>query len=347
VQTSERYLHVTHHAALIYTSTLLGYLTSNVEGIYKTMEYQIKSHPIQTLVSGDMLHITSYSFDGSPGPRVYLQANLHGPEILGSMILLKLIDHLKTLDTICGSITIVPQANPIATMAQVYGQQVGRWNQQTGNNWNRIFKIDSKALNTKSIEGKLASTLMSLASNHDHVLDIHTSGKESVTHLYTTKESVSSFVSLNPGVSILYSNKHYFNAFDESVAVANNCVAATWEAGVHGEIDAGVLEKRVGDLMLWLKGLGVLDGDKVSPVSLRCVVTIDETITLYSNAPGYVVWNVDAGDVVEVGETVCETYNPSDGSIVLLIADKKMFVLSKYALQAVCVGQELGKMICL
>ena len=309
------------------------------------MKYTIKHQPIQTLVSGDTLHITSYAFIGGPGPKIYLQANLHGPEILGSMILLKLIDHLKTLDSIKGSIIIVPQANPIATMAQVYGHQVGRWNQQTGNNWNRIFQMDASRLNTKSIEGKLASNLMGLASQHDYVLDIHTSGKESIPHLYTTKQSVSSFAALSPHISILYSSSDYFNAFDESVAIANNCVAATWEAGVHGEIDPLVLEKRVGELLVWLESLGDLESYSEAESHLGSVVTIDDTKTLYANAPGYVVWCVDAGDVVEVGESVCETYKPSDGSVVSLLAEQKILVLSKYPLQAVSVGQELGKIV--
>ncbi len=261
------------------------------------------------------------------------------------MILLKLIDHLKTLDSIKGSIIIVPQANPIATMAQVYGHQVGRWNQQTGNNWNRIFQMDASRLNTKSIEGKLASNLMGLASQHDYVLDIHTSGKESVSHLYTTKESVSSFAALSPSVSILYSSSDYFNAFDESVAMANDCVAGTWEAGAHGEIDSSALEERVGELMLWLKSLRVLESHSEAESHLDSVVTIDDTKTLYANAPGYVVWLVDAGDVVEVGESVCEIHNPADGSKVLLLVEMKVLILSKYPLQAVSVGQEIGKII--
>ena len=57
--------------------------------------YEMEIIPTQTLVSGGTLTVPVHTIIGkNSSPSVYLQTNIHGPEILGSAVLVQLIEHL-------------------------------------------------------------------------------------------------------------------------------------------------------------------------------------------------------------------------------------------------------------
>ena len=98
--------------------------------------------PIQQLASGDRLSIQVYKFIGAnPGKKAYLQANLHGAEIVGNAVIHQLIEFLITInDTqLNGEIWLVPVCNPISTNQRTHYFSTGRYNIFDGKDWNRIF----------------------------------------------------------------------------------------------------------------------------------------------------------------------------------------------------------------
>ncbi|MBD1895719.1 succinylglutamate desuccinylase/aspartoacylase family protein [Coleofasciculus sp. FACHB-129] len=98
--------------------------------------------PIQQLASGERLSIQVYKFIGAnPGKKAYLQANLHGAEIVGNAVIHQLIEFLITLnDTqLNGEIWLVPVCNPISTNQRTHYFSTGRYNIFDGKDWNRIF----------------------------------------------------------------------------------------------------------------------------------------------------------------------------------------------------------------
>ncbi len=98
--------------------------------------------PLQHLASGDRLFLQVYKFIGSqPGKKAYLQANLHGAEIVGNAIIQQLIDFLITLDDrqLTGEIWLVPVCNPLSTNQRNHNFATGRYNVYDGKDWNRIF----------------------------------------------------------------------------------------------------------------------------------------------------------------------------------------------------------------
>ncbi|NES23871.1 MAG: succinylglutamate desuccinylase/aspartoacylase family protein, partial [Symploca sp. SIO3E6] len=103
---------------------------------------KITTIPIQHLVSGDRLAIQVYQFSGSkPGKKAYLQANLHGAEIVGNAVIHQLIEFLLTLDDsqLVGEICLVPVCNPLGTNQRHHHFSTGRFNPYDGKDWNRIF----------------------------------------------------------------------------------------------------------------------------------------------------------------------------------------------------------------
>jgi uncharacterized protein len=106
------------------------------------MQPNITSIPIFQLASGDLLSIQLYRFYGKQsGAKVYLQANLHGAEIVGNAVIYELLDwftHLKP-DQLIGEIWLVPVCNPLGTNQRSHYFSSGRFNPYDGKDWNRIF----------------------------------------------------------------------------------------------------------------------------------------------------------------------------------------------------------------
>ncbi len=102
----------------------------------------IETIPLLQLASGDHLSIKVYRFSGArPGKKVYLQANLHGSEIVGNAVIYQLIEFLMTLESevLTGEIWLVPVCNPLATNQRSHQFATGRFNTYDGKDWNRIY----------------------------------------------------------------------------------------------------------------------------------------------------------------------------------------------------------------
>ncbi|MCL1475534.1 succinylglutamate desuccinylase/aspartoacylase family protein [Argonema antarcticum] len=98
--------------------------------------------PLVQLASGDRIHLQIYKFIGAnPGKKAYIQANLHGSEIVGNAVIHQLIEFLMTVDTtdIAGQIWLVPVCNPFSTNQRSHYFSTGRYNIYDGKDWNRIF----------------------------------------------------------------------------------------------------------------------------------------------------------------------------------------------------------------
>ncbi|WP_018152952.1 succinylglutamate desuccinylase/aspartoacylase family protein [Leeia oryzae] len=178
-----------------------------------------KNHPLLSDTPGTQRQVTSYHF-GQPGLglKVYVQAGLHADELPGQLVSWHLIEQLQQAEqqgAIRGEIIVVPSANPIGLSQGLLHGGVGRFEINSGQNFNRHYpdlysqiadalanKLgqDAKAnqriireamqaaLNAKPPVTELDAlrhTLMSLAFDADIVLDLHCD-LEAVVHLYTT-----------------------------------------------------------------------------------------------------------------------------------------------------------------
>ncbi|NJN76839.1 MAG: succinylglutamate desuccinylase/aspartoacylase family protein [Synechococcaceae cyanobacterium RL_1_2] len=94
------------------------------------------------LASGDRVAIQVYKFRGqNPGPKAYIQANLHGCEIVGNEVVHHLIHYLSDAPStaLTGEIWLVPTCNPLATNQRSHFYATGGFNPYSGQDWNRIF----------------------------------------------------------------------------------------------------------------------------------------------------------------------------------------------------------------
>ncbi|MFW6358821.1 MAG: M14 family zinc carboxypeptidase [Chroococcales cyanobacterium] len=106
------------------------------------MHPQISTIDLLQLASGDRLSLQVYKFEGYQcDKKVYIQANLHGSEIVGNAVIHQLIEFLCGLDEtqILGNIWLVPLCNPLGANQRSHFFSTGRFNSYDGKDWNRIF----------------------------------------------------------------------------------------------------------------------------------------------------------------------------------------------------------------
>jgi uncharacterized protein len=110
------------------------------------MQPDIQTVPLFQLSSGDTLSLQLFRFTNRSSklnskPKVYIQANLHGAEIVGNAAIYELIEWLSALDPhqINGEIWLVPACNPFSTNQRSHYFSTGRFNPYDGRDWNRIF----------------------------------------------------------------------------------------------------------------------------------------------------------------------------------------------------------------
>ena len=102
----------------------------------------ISTVDILQLASGDILSLQVYKFVGDrSGKKAYIQANLHGAEIVGNGVIYQLIEFLSGLERsqLQGEIWLVPVCNPLGVNQRSHFFSTGRFNSYDGKNWNRIF----------------------------------------------------------------------------------------------------------------------------------------------------------------------------------------------------------------
>ncbi|BEV72714.1 MULTISPECIES: succinylglutamate desuccinylase/aspartoacylase family protein [unclassified Paludibacterium] len=175
-------------------------------------------HPLLSPSLGSQRSVTSFHF-GQPGQgeKIYIQASLHADELPGMLVAWHLKQQLLALESsgqIRGEIVLVPVANPIGLNQNQSLNLLGRFDLQSGQNFNRHYPALAQviypeirtqlgkdaAANTSLIRRQMRQhlarldaqselqslrlTLMKLAVDADVVLDLHCDFRAGL-HLYT------------------------------------------------------------------------------------------------------------------------------------------------------------------
>lgn len=183
---------------------------------------QHHTHQLLSPVPGTARCVHSFHYGPQNGAgKVYIQASLHADELPGMLVAWHLKQRMAELDNagrLLGEVVVVPVANPIGLEQVLMDTPLGRYELESGQNFNRGFvdlgqhvgdEIEARltqdasrnrelvrdsllaALNAQTATTQLHSlrlTLQRLACDADMVLDLHCDF-ESVEHLYTTPEA--------------------------------------------------------------------------------------------------------------------------------------------------------------
>ena len=179
-------------------------------------------HPLLAPVPGTERLIHSFHYGpAQPRGKIYIQASLHADELPGMLVAWHLKQRLAELEVagrLLFEIVVVPVANPAGLEQVLMDIPLGRYELQSGQNFNRNF-LDLSTQIGDELEGQLSDdpaqnlqlirrrlrellsaqvpttqlhsqrlTLQTLACDADMVLDLHCD-YEAVPHLYTTPEA--------------------------------------------------------------------------------------------------------------------------------------------------------------
>ena len=181
-----------------------------------------RTHDLLSPVPGTARQVHSFHYGPQDGTcKIYIQASLHADELPGMLVAWYLKQRLTELENagrLRGEIIVVPVANPIGLEQILMDTPLGRYELESGQNFNRWFtdlgeqigdEIESRLTKDAqhnvtlirdnlrlALEAQIATTqlqslrltLQKLACKADMVLDLHCDF-ESVEHLYTTPEA--------------------------------------------------------------------------------------------------------------------------------------------------------------
>ncbi len=332
------------------------------------MDFFTEEHKIRNLPTGDIFSLKSYHFvSKKSGPKIYLQANLHGPEVFGTFLLGRIIQKMKIENPdFIGELVIVPVANNMGVNTPLYNSIGGRWNNENGVNWNRIFEVNKNfqgqeekkefyetlnAKDNKSIEEKLAVVLHEISEGADYVVDIHTTGFKSVNHLFTFEGMSEVFYHLDSEFHIIQKGSYFGCCFDEShvLPFLNNPekntqkppFACTWEVFNHSFIEEVEIEKQAQNLWNWLKFAW---GKSPNLNPQEKVLKLDEMEADHLFAPigGYFVWKKNPRDFIKKGEVYAEFYNPKTNEFEEVKAGFDFYLIGIYGASAVAEGASIA-----
>lgn len=329
------------------------------------VKFSQTQYPLQNLPTGETTYINAYRFEGEPGPAIYIQANLHGPEIIGTPLVGLLITYLKTLGTITGSITLVPCANPLGVKESSTALD-GRWNKKSGYNWNRIFATEKKWQNSEekfshyqdlleqknlSIEDKLTAILHSIAGTPDYVIDLHCCGIETCNYLFTFPECIDAFkpfdtrlcVSVDkPGFAEGSFMGSFYTPFSEYPG--SKPKVCTWEVGGDQQVDRRILDERWQQLKSWIDM--TLCGKPKPEAKQTCIHgSISDFMYIHSHQSGYFIWEKEVGELVAAHEPYITYYDPATNTFTQYAEERPFLFISKYTLAAVGEGEQIGELL--
>ncbi|WCM48704.1 succinylglutamate desuccinylase/aspartoacylase family protein [Pseudomonas sp. WJP1] len=308
--------------------------------------------------NGDPVQVGAWRFEGANGgPKVHLQAGVHADEIAGMLVLHLLMQRLEVAESqgrLKGSVTVVPQANPLGIGQFRQGRILGRFHDGSGQNFNRGFDQSASMQQPSTNVQEWQQKLVQLAAPADVMLDLHTDD-EALPYLYVHRSfwprGRELAAALQMDVAIIWDDGGD-GSFEETIiapwlrdGTTGHRMAATLELRGQGDVSDPFAEQDAQGLYAWLCGYGVID-DEVShadwPVE---AVEMGHMETILAPQPGVLVFEKELGDLVEQGQRFARILRrPGDpSSEVVLYAEQAGRMVTRYRDRLIARGMGVAK----
>lgn len=308
--------------------------------------------------NGDAVQVGAWRFEGdNTGPKVHLQAGVHADEIAGMLVLHVLMQRLAVAEAegrLKGSVTVVPQANPLGIGQFRQGRILGRFHDATGHNFNRGFDqsaaMEQPATNVQQWQKKLVE----LAASADVVLDLHTDD-EALPYLYVHRSfwprGHELATAMKMDVAIIWDNGGD-GSFEETIiapwlreGTTQGRMAATLELRGQGDVNDRYATQDADGLYAWLCGYGIIDEVTALaewPVEIRDMAQME---TILAPQSGVLIFEKELGDVVEQGQRFARILRrPGDPSTqVVLLAEQTGRMVTRYRDRLIPQGAVVAK----
>lgn len=277
---------------------------------------------------GAELTVRAWRVDGGkPGPHVHLQAGVHADEIAGMLVLHELLPRLgeaAARGALNGSVTVVPQANPIGIGQFRQGRILGRHHDATSRNFNRGFPASAAARGTLDSVVLWQKRLAELAAPADIVLDLHTDD-EALQYVYLHEcfwpAGQDLAAALRAELAIIWEGDSD-GAFEEVVIAPwlaeqrfDGRLVATVELRGQGDVSDALARQDADGLYRFLGARGVVSDAQPLHEWTGVAVPIGFMETVFAPAAGVLVFERELGERIEAGERFARIVaRPGDAS---------------------------------
>lgn len=354
-------------------------------------------HPLTSCAPGTTRELVSLHFGPGEGPKAYVQAALHADEPPGLLVawhLRTLLAELEAAGRLRGEIVLVPMANPIGHAQRLLGRGIGRFELPSGENFNRQYADIATAayarlhlqpgaplptlaqvraamraacaeLPAASELASLRATLLGLAIDADHVLDLHCDN-DAVMHLYTTPElwpRVEPLARLIGAELALVAGDSGGDPFDEACSLTwsrlnalhaaagghggwpDACVATTIELRGETAVEHALAAADAQALVAYLHTQGYVDGAPPElPPLKRPPRPFAGSMPLNAPHGGVLVHRCPIGSELRVGEPVADVIDPLSGQCSTLLAPHDGLLYAREIGRVVHAGQRVAKL---
>lgn len=314
-------------------------------------------------------------FEGRDGgaPGAYLQAALHGNELAGVVALHRLVPMLEAAERegrLLGRVTVVPQANPIATGQHLFHEHLGRFGLQTRTNFNRDFPL-LPSTDTSGLPGddaplpaekRLKARLLKLALGHEIVLDLH-SDDESPSYLYVARQlwpHLQDLASALGAKAILLWDETSDGAFEEAAWSPYKALSAddeTWKriavttVEFRGMMDVTpeFAEADAAGLYRFLVARGTIRDEGAAPLAPWSgpVTPLDHVEMIRAPVGGALLFHAGPGDHVEAGQKLVTilTAPGEAGGETVVTAPQAGLIMTRRRQRLTRTGEDLLKLL--
>ncbi|CAD6558193.1 hypothetical protein LMG27952_06575 [Paraburkholderia hiiakae] len=277
--------------------------------------------------SGERLPLRAWRLAGrGDGPSVHLQAGLHADEIAGMHVLHTLLPRLREAHEngrLAGTVTVVPQANPLGLAQFRHGRLLGRFHDATSRNFNRHFHESIATERAPTTFAAWQQALFGLARGAQIVLDLHTDS-DALPYLYMHRgfwpEGRDLAAALNAQVAILWDDDD--GAFEGAIVAhgqrdphAKLRLAATIELRGQSDVSDALAQRDADGLYRFLCARGVIDEPVARTQWDGEAVPMANMETIFAPVSGVLVYTCELGERVEQGAPIARIVaRPGDPS---------------------------------
>jgi predicted deacylase len=308
--------------------------------------------------NGDAVQVSAWRFEGtSGGPKVHLQAGVHADEIAGMLVLHLLMQRLAVAEAegrLNGSVTVVPQANPLGIGQFRQGRILGRFHDATGHNFNRGFDQSAAMEQPSTNVQEWQKKLVQLAAPADVMLDLHTDD-EALPYMYVHRsfwpQGHELAGAMKMDVAIIWDDGGD-GSFEETIiapwlrdGTTQGRMAATLELRGQGDVNDRYATQDAEGLYAWLCGFGIIDeaaSRSEWPVEVKDMAQME---TILAPQPGVLIFEKELGDVVEQGQRFARILRRAGdpSSEVVLVAEQTGRMVTRYRDRLVSQGVVVAK----
>jgi predicted deacylase len=278
--------------------------------------YTAERVTLARLPSGVRIETTVHTYGDGDGPTLYVQAAQHGREINGTATLRRLHERLDPAE-VSGRLVAVPVADPLTfdRVSYTTDEPIDSVN----GNMNRVWPGDDSG----TLHERMAARLWTFAGEADAIVDLHTAGRDSLTHVvFREDDPEARRLAEAFGTDLLLAELADDDADEEwhardfggklRVAASEEGIPSiTPELAHNKEIVEPAVEAGVAGTLDVLRELGMLPGDPRSDGPPPCYRNHLGRVRAEDSGLFRVDPGTEIGQAVEAGEHVGTLYDPT------------------------------------